>query len=54
MNNAIKNLFLEFKIKVTDLYLLIRKRIKKRQTSSLKRLILKEFILIQLHHIFKK
>ena len=52
MNNM-DNLFLEFKIKVIDLYLLIRKRIKKRQISRLERAILKEFILIHLHHIFK-
>ena len=37
MNNAIKNLFLEFKIKVTDLYLLIRKRIKKKANKYLKK-----------------
>ena len=48
------NLFLEYKIKVTDLYLLIRKRIKKSQMDRLERVTLKELILIQLHHIFKK
>ena len=36
MNNT-DNFFLELKIKVTDLYLLIRKRIKKRQMSKLEK-----------------
>ena len=48
------NFFLEFKISVKGLYLLIRKRIKQRRINRLERVTLKELILIQLHHIFEK
>ena len=54
MNNADNEFVLKIQEMVTDLYLLIRKPMKKRQLDRLERVTLTELILIQLHQIFKK
>lgn len=53
MNNADNEFVLKIQEMVADLYLLIRKRMKKRQLDRLERVTLKELILIQLHQILK-
>ena len=54
MNDANNEFVLKIQEMVTDLYLLIRKPMKKRQLDRLERVTLTELILIQLHQIFKK